>query len=233
MSSASATVTSPRPEDTDQDVKDRIAQVERGYVLEEHGLYVTRDLTPAEWIDIGRALARQNQRLHWQIGDWLAAGGRQKARPATVDAPRDEWGRIVPGHQVWERVSVYGEAAEITGYAPGTLAGLYMVATAFPRGERFPDLSWSHHREATRVKDPEQRRAIMESALAARWTRDDMVREVDKVVPRPQEAEAPGVPHKVQRRIRARRLVKCPECQHVFDVKNHKVAGTAEAGGRK
>lgn len=184
------------------DVADRVAMAEHGYVIDGQGLHLTRELHLDEWRALGVEIARRVEGAAWALGDWLVAGGRRRDR-------------MEPDGQ-WFTGSIYAEALQITGYDRGHLANCYSVSTAYPRGKRFA-LRWSHHREALRVKNEDQRRAVLEQAVAKRWTVQDLSDQLDRIVT-PAQTRLTMTPH-----TRQRDRVQCPACAEVFEVRGHKV----------
>lgn len=100
----------------------------------------------AELVARGRDLVAQQDAIQWQLGD-LAA----------------------------EVETVYGEgsleafAAEIEQNAY-TLRDLRRVARAFEKGERSPNLSWTHHRIAASIEDPARARELLQRAEREGWS---------------------------------------------------------------
>jgi hypothetical protein len=88
---------------------------------QDGGLDLPNSLSFEAWEELGGVLVRMEKGIMWAIGDWLQYGERRF------------------GDRAFQAV--------VTGYATGTLRAAAWVAHRFPRGERDPDVPWSHYRE--------------------------------------------------------------------------------------
>ncbi len=182
---------------------DRIATAEAGYVLQDRSLFLIRELTKVEWIDLGHRLARAHEASLWHLADWLLLGGRQGAG------------------QTWNGSS-YQHAAAITGYSISYLSAIWRVGETFGAELRGLGLSFSFYRMVVHRPD---REALLHRAKVQRWTCDDLARHIETLPPlEPAEtyrgkharARRHGVYHAVE--------VTCPKCGHVFPPRRHRSA---------
>lgn len=93
-----------------------------------------------EWMAKGRELAASDSHLRFEIGDWLAEGGK------------------------WNR-ELYDDAAAIfTNYTRRTLANLRNVAYSVETSFRNDALSWSHHKAVARLAPEAQKKMLGRAA---------------------------------------------------------------------
>lgn len=113
----------------------------------------TPDVFPdyEKWIERGRALIQSNSANSWNIGDWSIEGEAAfnviQGIPRYVlihkknDGTGESYSEAVPNF--WKMT------AEVVGTSIGTLKTYKRCAQDYPPEKRFPQLSWSHHWEAT------------------------------------------------------------------------------------
>lgn len=181
------------------ELHDRIDQLEQGYVIDARGLDL-HGWTPTahDWEQLGRDLQTRREGVSWAVVDWLLLH-------------RGEWG------------DRYVHAGRVTGRSYAYLRNLYSLGQAFPRDKRVLGMSQHAHREVLALPPEEQRPLLvrardekwilpkLEQAVSAR--RRELDRQTQAVVEKPTKA-------RVQKAL-AR--VRCPQCQHVFPVKPHRV----------
>jgi hypothetical protein len=85
------------------------------------GLDLPNSLSFEAWEELGGVLVRMEKGILWCLGDWLNYGERRF------------------GDRAFQAV--------VTGYATGTLRAAAWVSHRFPKGERDPEVPWSHYRE--------------------------------------------------------------------------------------
>lgn len=158
-------------------------------------------MTPREqWIDKGIWLRSRAEHAAWDMGDWLIEGD-------AFDAD-------------------FRESLAVTGYSRSHLHNLKRVAAAFEPHVRSYNLSVAAHILLLRVDDEEERLALHAQAIKEHWTVDRMKERFQAhaipvqpraafVVDRPRVREG-------SRRWQAARVC-CPQCQHVFPIRGHKV----------
>jgi len=179
-----------------------------GYRLTARGLVVSRDLSNAEFEQIGTRLGQIANATNWSIGDWIVYG----ERAALVSAK-------------------YGRAQEITGFTYAVLSQAARVAEAFPMDMRVAGLSWTHHRAALPLPSGE-RVPVLHRALGEHWTATMVSLFIDER----QRAMAVGLPlasvpsppreaaHRAGRTLwrankpRRRKIRVCPKCGHRWEV---------------
>lgn len=111
-------------------------------------LVFTGELSFNDWRRLGEKLIKAAEQAAWIIGDWRAYGDRWD-----VDGDDDRRDGL----------------AEVDR-ADRTLRFYTQVARAFPSsGPRGP-LSWSHHKAVVSVKDPAERRRLLEEARRQGWS---------------------------------------------------------------
>lgn len=104
--------------------------------VEATGLALPEDLTFDEWLDAGKQLQAAERSLMWWIGDWLRYG-------------EQKWGEK------------YAQAIESTGKGYQALRNAKWVAEQYADlSTRVDKLSWSHHREAAALPEPERSRIL-------------------------------------------------------------------------
>jgi hypothetical protein len=193
-----------KPERLLPDLADRIATLDRGYIVDAQGLRIDQPgtITKVKWQQIGRELIRSYDRDRWALGDWILAH-------------RGEWG------------DMYTLVMEITGFDRAKSSRLASVAQAFPRGRRdIARVSYSHFALVS-SQPVETRIALLKKAELNRLSYSqfqEIVRtvNVDKRTPDQQLL----VDNRSQRRVETVKaepaLVKCPNCEHVFQPKAHR-----------
>jgi hypothetical protein len=104
-------------------------------------LEAVRDCHPEEpkfdqerWAERGGELAKQDNDVRWQIGEWLIEGRLGLPFIEFPDGPN------LPG------INFYSYASDITGLAVGTLKDLASTADRFDPSARTDKVTWSHHR---------------------------------------------------------------------------------------
>jgi hypothetical protein len=150
----------------------------------------TVGLSFAQWAEEGRMFRRRRESATWELGDWLVRG-------AVLD--------LDPG---------FKRSQAITGYSRSFLYALKTTAETWPAAERVPSVSWVVHKHLCMEKDAARRRALLQTAVAQRWTDRDAMAHFRQREERP--ARSP--------RAYENRMVCCPcGCGHVFPIKGHKV----------
>jgi len=117
----------------------------------------------------------------WTLGDLLNYGEN-----------RGEWG------------DMYSQALELTQKSYDSLSRASRMSRLYPRDQRVPEVSWSHHLEAAPLRDDTARTTILKKAAEYGWSRDDLRQHVQTGIP----AKPPVEPS----------LATCPECGHEFPV---------------
>jgi|2_EtaG_2_1085320.scaffolds.fasta_scaffold126354_1 hypothetical protein len=87
----------------------------------------------------------------WSLGDLLAYG-----------EGRGDWGES------------YTQAISLAQRSYWTLTQAVRLAKAYPPGERVANISWSHHRDVAAIKDPAERRQLLEEAVKHHWSREEL-----------------------------------------------------------
>ena len=206
------------------ELADRLATAEHGYIVERTGLKVLRQLTPAEWEACGRDLGSRYASVNWAIGDWMILGeGLQ------VDGRRQRW-ESADG----KPRSMYDVAIELTGLAYETVAELARTAKAFPPAGRRVDLPWSHYRVAKGAPGgSDGALKVLRESQRRHWNVRQLTSHVAQL-----NAAADPVRAFARRRTKARpdSHVCCPRCELVFAIKGHRVkpssSVSAESGKR-
>jgi hypothetical protein len=89
------------------------------------GLRIDRDSVSAQdWLDMGPVLVGRYNQDRWMLADYLLAGEHSYS-------------------------DVFSQACDITGLSPHSLGIYIRTAKAFPHHRRRPNLSFSHHQEAS------------------------------------------------------------------------------------
>jgi hypothetical protein len=83
-------------------------------------LEMTEELSPEEWVLLGRQLTEVGDSMAWWVGDWLVQGGKRYGE-------------------------TYKKALALLPLEEATLKDYAYMARAFERSRR-RDLSWGHHR---------------------------------------------------------------------------------------
>jgi hypothetical protein len=87
----------------------------------------------------------------WTLGDLLLYG-----------EGRGDWGEM------------YSQALDLTRKSYSTLTQAVYVSKRYAKEDRVDSVSWSHHREAAKLSDPQERRLVLERAAAEGWSREDV-----------------------------------------------------------
>jgi len=116
-------------------------------VLTPDGWIAPSRLTFEEWLDEFETLLVARRSVQFAIGDVLNFG---------EDVFGDE----------------FSQALDITKMSPQRLATYKWVASAFPRGERWPELTWTHHKHVASIP-AKLRRNVMEMAYENGWSAND------------------------------------------------------------
>jgi hypothetical protein len=68
----------------------------------------------------------------------------------------------------------YTQAINLTQRSYWTLSQAVRLSKAYPPEERVEDISWSHHRDVAAIKDPRERRQLLEDAVKHNWSREEL-----------------------------------------------------------
>lgn len=148
---------------------------------------------------------RRREGATWALGDWLVRG---------------EVLGMDPG---------FRQSRAITGYSRSYLYALHATAIAWPIADRVDALSWAVHKHLCMEPDSARRRALLQVALAHRWTDRDAMAHFR------QRNEQPAM----TARAYENRQVMCPcGCGHIFAIKGNKVPrvgphGASARGGNE
>ena len=158
-----------------------------GIVISATGAEVLGDPTITQFCSSLQKVYQLANASMWAIGDLLLYG-----------EGRGDWGEA------------YTQAVELTQKSYWSLTQAVRVSKAYPQDNRkfVGLLSWSHHQEALRVKDPSDREVLLQRAVDEGLSRDDL-REWNKALPPAEDAPPTDL---------TTPTVTCPECQHVFTV---------------
>jgi|TARA_R100001086_G_scaffold181226_2_gene100811 hypothetical protein len=127
---------------TDQEL-DRGVALAQGVYLTPSGAVIDDSVTLASFTEgLARCQTLANATL-WCIGDLLHYG-----------EDRADWGES------------YTQAIEVTGKSVQTLMQAVRVAKAYRPESRVTGVSWSHHREALTLTDPDERTAVLHRAAS-------------------------------------------------------------------
>jgi hypothetical protein len=124
-----------------------IAIIEPRFQVTVTGLQVTGQPSWEQWVEYGRDLVADYNRLKWQISDWLAYGD---------DAFGDDIYQIVD--EIWQ---------------PQTIANYTSTARRIPPSERRPDVVFSIHSEVASL-DAVNRKHALDMVASKQWNRDDV-----------------------------------------------------------
>lgn len=186
----------PARDRRDLEVTARLATAADGYIVEAQGLVVLEgDLTVAQWTAIGLALVQRGDATQWALGDWIALA-----------------------------TGAYGEtytlAMRVTGYSYDTVSQLLVTARAWPKAQRLPTLSWSHHRLLAGVAE-EERGPWLKKAVREVWSAQTLQ---ERLVAHRNTTRTPAAKAKVARgRPTAKTHVTCPACGHTFVLRGNRV----------
>jgi hypothetical protein len=141
-----------------------------------------------EWVVAGRKLGTISRGSQWWLADWMLYGSAR-------------WGEK------------YVVAARVTGYDSHTLRNMAYVARSVDLSRRRDNLSWSHHAEVSAL-DPDEQDAWLDLASREGMSVSDLRIEL-RTARRREERSESGTPSPSMAQTSR---VKCPECDHVFDV---------------
>jgi rubrerythrin len=113
-----------------------------GIHLTPMGATIAPDITFDDYCEALARCQRLANATAWCVGDLILYGEER------------EWGEK------------YTQAISETGKSVNTLMAAVSVSRAYPPEARVEAVSWSHHREAMRLKDPEARHAALETAAS-------------------------------------------------------------------
>lgn len=124
------------------------------------------DLTLAEWIDHGRALAARYSSVQWDISDWLAVGIERFGKDA-----RPYLGAV-------------------TRRSPSTVRKMAALAQRFPPGRRHPGVAYSFHALVVGLPTDDADR-LLDQAKRERWRYRELAGAVQARVGRRRPARNP------------------------------------------
>lgn len=177
----------------------------KGYELTKTGVVFHRVLSDDEFDALGLKIARFANATAWALGDWLVAGG----------------GRGPDGH-------VYDRGHEVSGRSYASLQQYARVSEAYAHDDRAL-VPWSFYREALRLPTRERLDALG-MAKVNNWT---VVGLIDHINVRQGEMHSllgghqkTGSLVRTGRRVGwiQKRRVRCPKCNHAFDVRRKEFA---------
>lgn len=93
-----------------------------------------------QWWARGTELAKRENDVKWDLGDWLVVGARHFGEDPPSRA------EVIKGVRLPVAPDVYSKAELITGLSRATLKDLASTARRCPSSVRTDGLSWSHHR---------------------------------------------------------------------------------------
>ena len=118
----------------------------------EQGLHFEGEVTFEEWRELGRKVGRVARTSLFLVGDWLVYGEARWNGGRRFEAMPEE------------QRSRYEDAMQETGLELKTLQNAANVARSIPIAERRPELTFEHHKEVARLKDPEARGEWLDKA---------------------------------------------------------------------
>lgn len=136
----------------------------------------------------GRKLGTISRGSQWWLADWMVYGSAR-------------WGEK------------YVMAARVTGYDSHTLRNMAYVARSVDSSRRRDNLSWSHHAEVSAL-DPDEQDAWLDLASKERMSVSDL--RIELRTARRQTDDATFGASSLSMAVTNR--VRCPECDHEFDV---------------
>jgi len=148
-----------------------------GVVLTDTGATIRDDLSIEEFCSALQNVQSLANATMWALGDLLL-----------YSETRGTYGEM------------YSQAMDVTRKSYATLTQAVRMAKAYPQPERVSAISWSHHREAASIKDPQERATLLHRAADQGWSREDLrahVQELKGEVPTPA-------------------LTTCPQCGHAW-----------------
>jgi hypothetical protein len=117
------------------------------FVTTSVGLQVNGTPTYEQWVEFGKGLAADYNRLKWQISDWLA------------------YGETAYGDDIYQLASEY--------WQPHTIDNYTSTARRIPPAERRADVVFSIHSECTSLS-PADRKYALNMVASKQWNRDDL-----------------------------------------------------------
>lgn len=118
--------------------------------LEKNQLIINEETTLEDWKKLGYYLSNIQGNVQFWIGDWAVFGTRK-------------------GY--YTNSDVYDELEEITGLDRQTLYNYKNIADKLPLRVRLPNLSYTHHRQVTKLEESDQvyflNRALQEKLTVA------------------------------------------------------------------
>ena len=147
------------------------------------------DINVQDWVLTGKRLGSMTRCSQWWLGDWIRYG-------------TSRWGEK------------YKEASRITGYDIQSLRNISWVAGRVEVSRRRDDLTWSHHAEVSSL-DPEEQDKWLDLASSEKLSVSDLRTELRTAR---RKGKAPELPADARSSREAVSRIKCPECEHEFDV---------------
>ena len=148
-----------------------------------------------EWQEEGAMHVSRARAVAWELGDWLLKGEE-------LEYDRD-----------------FVASLAITGFSRSYLYSLRQTASTWKPHERSYQIAWGTHRELARIKDLEVRKELHAKALKEHWSMHDVRNSLRKEGITEVKVEEPKSPSHGYSHTQ----VKCPECQHVFEIRGNKV----------
>ena len=127
-----------------------IALSESG-TLTTTGASISDTITIYDFLDAVKNANTLTTASLWALGDLLYYGER-----------RTDWGEA------------YTQALDLSGRSEWTLSQAVRISKAYPPKERVEGVSWSHHRDALHLKDPQERQEMLETAAEQSLSREEM-----------------------------------------------------------
>lgn len=146
------------------------------------------ELSFEEWVMTGRKLGTISRGSQWWVADWMVYGSAR-------------WGEK------------YVMAAKVTGYDSQTLRNMAYVARSVALSRRRDNLSWSHHAEVSAL-DPDEQEAWLDLASREGMSVADLRIEL-RTARRQADGSEPEIPALSSSPVGR---VRCPECDHEFDI---------------
>jgi len=142
-----------------------------GVYLTTMGARIEGEISLTEYVAAVERCQALGNACAWALGDLLYYGSH-----------RGDWGET------------YTQALALTQKSYWSLTQCLRVAKAYPQTDRVEGISWSHHREALALPDPEQRQQVLASAVTSGQSASDLRQQLSSG--------------------RAPRTTVCPKCQH-------------------
>ena len=143
-----------------------------GLRLARNSLELPRGLSYEDWQGVVLQLAKWYESIEWWVGDALAYG-------------ENEYGECY-----WQIEHALQEAGFTR--TRGTLWNYASVSRRVPPSLRNEELSWSHHLEVAKIKDPDRQRDLLRRAAENGWKVRRLRAEVNRPVPLNPGAPAEG-----------------------------------------